>query len=93
MSTDDIDLLAILRASQALSSETSPGRLRARLGEVLRAMTGATGVLMAERADGTDDWLVFDTRARPGTPSRCPTQRRCCRCPRCGTPSAPANHC
>jgi diguanylate cyclase (GGDEF)-like protein len=66
MSTDDIDLLAILRASQALSSETSPGRLRARLGEVLRAMTGATAVLMAERADGSDDWLVFDT----GGPTR-----------------------
>ena len=66
VSTDDIDLLAILRASQALSSETSPGRLRARLGEVLRAMTGATAVLMAERVDGTDDWLVFDTESSTG---------------------------
>jgi diguanylate cyclase (GGDEF)-like protein len=29
-------------------------------------MTGATAVLMAERADGTDDWLVFDTESSTG---------------------------
>ena len=39
-----IDLLGIVSASQALSSETSIGRLHARVVQVLSAMTGATGV-------------------------------------------------
>ena len=42
--TGSIDLLGILAASQALSSETSIDGLRARVVEVLSAMTGATGV-------------------------------------------------
>jgi diguanylate cyclase (GGDEF)-like protein len=44
MSSDVIDLMAVLRASQALSSETQLDRLRARVTEVLSALTGATGV-------------------------------------------------
>jgi hypothetical protein len=39
-----IDLLGIVSASQALSSETIVDRLHARVVEVLSAMTGATGV-------------------------------------------------
>lgn len=61
MSTDDIDMLAILRASQALSSETNLSMLRLRVGEVLRSMTGATMVLIALRDNGSDDWLVWNT--------------------------------
>ncbi len=59
-----IDLLGILSASQALSSETSVERLRARVTEVLAGMTGATGVRLVlwdeerqgwEPAQGNDD--------------------------------------
>ncbi len=42
VTTGTIDLLGILSASQALSSETSVGRLHTRVVEVLGAMTGAT---------------------------------------------------
>ena len=56
ISTDTIDLLAVLNASQALSSETNLDRLRARVTESLGAMTGATDVrLLLHHAD-TDDW-------------------------------------
>src|SRR6201996_6988034 len=44
VTTGTIDLLGIVSASQALSSETSIDRLHARVVEVLSAMTGATGV-------------------------------------------------
>ena len=44
LTTGTVDLLGILSASQALSSETSIERLHARVVEVLGAMTGATGV-------------------------------------------------
>ena len=44
VTTGTLDLLGILSASQALSSETSVERLHARVVEVLGAMTGATGV-------------------------------------------------
>jgi len=47
VSSDAIDLLAVLRTSQALSSETSLDRLQARIVELLGAMTGATRVLVA----------------------------------------------
>ena len=44
VTTGMIDLLGVLSASQALSSETSVERLHARVVEVLSAMTGATDV-------------------------------------------------
>jgi predicted ATPase/signal transduction histidine kinase len=53
-----VDLLGILSASQALSSETSIDRLHARVVQVLSAMTGATAVhLLLWDADG-QDWLL-----------------------------------
>ncbi len=53
-----VDLLGILSASQALSSETSIDRLHARLIQVLSAMTGATGVhLLLSDAD-RHNWLL-----------------------------------
>src|SRR5580693_9174005 len=54
MEADGADLLGIVSASQALSSETSVDRLHARMVEVLSAMTGATGVqlLPVPDADG-----------------------------------------
>ncbi|MEA5113126.1 MAG: AAA family ATPase [Geobacteraceae bacterium] len=62
VSTDAVDLLAILRASQALSSETSIGRLQCRVMELLGTMTGATSVMMVIRSDELQDWLLVDRR-------------------------------
>ena len=56
MSTDTIDLLAVLNASQALSSETNLDRLRARVTESLGAMTGATDVRLLLHDADADDW-------------------------------------
>jgi signal transduction histidine kinase len=53
-----IDLLGIVLASQALSSETSIGRLHARVVEVLRAMTGATGVHLPLWNEDGHGWLL-----------------------------------
>ena len=53
-----VDLLGIVSASQALSSETSIGRLHARVVQVLSAMTGATGVHLLLWDSGRQDWLL-----------------------------------
>jgi signal transduction histidine kinase len=53
-----VDLLGILSASQALSSETSVGRLHARVVEVLSAMTGATGVHLPLWDEDRQDWVL-----------------------------------
>lgn len=64
--TATIDLLGILAASQALSSETSIDGLRARVVEVLSAMTGATGVrLLLRNVDR--GWLLSTPSADGGT--------------------------
>ncbi|HEY6747838.1 MAG TPA: AAA family ATPase [Mycobacteriales bacterium] len=57
VTTGTLDLLGILSASQALSSETSIERLHARVVEVLSAMTGATGVHLLLWSDDHQDWL------------------------------------
>ncbi len=57
VTTGTIDLLGIVSASQALSSETSIERLHARVAEVLGAMTGATGVHLLLWVGGRQDWL------------------------------------
>ncbi|MEN3359041.1 MAG: hypothetical protein V7637_3023 [Mycobacteriales bacterium] len=57
-STETIDLLAVLNASQALSSETNLDRLRARVVEVLSAMTGATTVWVLLRGDDGQGWVL-----------------------------------
>jgi predicted ATPase/signal transduction histidine kinase len=53
-----MDLLGIVSASQALSSETSIGRLHARVAEVLSAMTGATGVQLLLWSEERHGWLL-----------------------------------
>jgi signal transduction histidine kinase len=53
-----IDLLGILSASQALSSETSIGRLHSRVTQVLGAMTGATGVHLLLWSEERQGWLL-----------------------------------
>ena len=58
ITTGTIDLLGIVSASQALSSETSIGRLHARVAGVLSAMTGATGVHLLLWDSGRQHWLL-----------------------------------
>ena len=58
LSTGTIDLLAILSASQALSSETNIEGLHARVVEVLAAMTGATEVQLLLWSEDGQDWLL-----------------------------------
>jgi GAF domain-containing protein len=53
-----VDLLGIVSASQALSSETSIDRLHARVVQVLSAMTGATGVRLLMWDEHRQDWLL-----------------------------------
>jgi signal transduction histidine kinase len=53
-----LDLLGIVSASQALSSETSIDRLHARVTQVLSAMTGATGVQLLLWDESRQDWLL-----------------------------------
>jgi diguanylate cyclase (GGDEF)-like protein len=59
VSMESIDMLAVLKASQALSSETNLDRLRARVVEVLRTLTGASIVRILLRGD-TSGWSLFD---------------------------------
>ncbi|MBL7489774.1 diguanylate cyclase [Frankia sp. AgB1.9] len=59
VTTGTIDLLGIVAASQALSSETNVGRLRDRVQGVLSAMTGATGVHLLLRDNEQRDWSVL----------------------------------
>jgi diguanylate cyclase (GGDEF)-like protein len=58
VSSDAIDLMAVLRASQALSSETSLARLKARIVELLGAMTGATDVQVVLWRNDPPGWSV-----------------------------------
>jgi len=57
LSTGTIDLMAILAASQALSSETSIEGLHARVVHVLAAMTGATAVQLVLWDEDRQVWL------------------------------------
>ncbi|GAB3832378.1 hypothetical protein GCM10027610_024430 [Dactylosporangium cerinum] len=58
VTTGTLDLLGVLSASQALSSETNVEGLYSRLVEVLSAMTGATGVHLLLWSDDRHDWLL-----------------------------------
>jgi signal transduction histidine kinase len=67
VTTGTIDLLGIVSASQALSSETSIDRLHARVVEVLSAMTGATGVHLLPWSEDRRGWLLPAPDADGGT--------------------------
>ena len=58
VTTGTLDLLGVLSASQALSSETTIDRLHARVVEVLGAMTGATGVHLLLWNPERQEWLL-----------------------------------
>ena len=68
VTTGTLDLLGILSASQALSSETDLERLHARVVQVLGALTGATDVHLLLWSDDQRDWLLPGSTAvpRPG---------------------------
>jgi diguanylate cyclase (GGDEF)-like protein len=61
-----IDVLGILAASKALSSETSVNGLRGKLVEVLSTMTGATGVQLLLR-NNDQGWLLAEPDGDAGT--------------------------
>jgi diguanylate cyclase (GGDEF)-like protein len=67
--TGTIDLLGIHAASQALSSENTVEGLRARVTEILSAMTGATGVQLLLWDDEQHGWLL-PTPGGDATPVR-----------------------
>ena len=50
-------MVAILKASQALSSQTSLGRLKEQLVELLAGLTGATSVLLILADKDTHEWF------------------------------------
>jgi PAS domain S-box-containing protein len=58
VSAESIDLMAVLQASQALSSETNLDRLRSQVVEVLTAMTGATSVRLLLRNPDAQAWFL-----------------------------------
>ncbi|MDG6102185.1 AAA family ATPase [Dactylosporangium aurantiacum] len=60
VTTGTLDLLGILSASRALSSETGIEGLHSRLVEVLSAMTGATAVRLLLWSDDRQQWLLPD---------------------------------
>jgi len=65
VSTQMIDLLAVLEAARALSSETDLDRLRRRVAEVLSAMTGATAVQVVLWDDRSGGWVLPGDDGRP----------------------------
>ncbi|MBC7378768.1 MAG: AAA family ATPase [Burkholderiaceae bacterium] len=65
VSPEALDLMGLLRASQALSSETSLEQLAARVNDVLAALSGASKVLVLTWSDG-QWWLLAPA---PGEPS------------------------
>jgi diguanylate cyclase (GGDEF)-like protein len=58
LTSDTVDLLGILRASQALSSETGLDRLHARVNETLSALTGATNVRIVLCDQDSGEWYL-----------------------------------
>ena len=62
-----VDLLGVVSASQALSSETSIGRLYARVVQVLSAMTGATGIRLLLWSDDGGHWRLPAVENKGGT--------------------------
>jgi signal transduction histidine kinase len=76
LTTGTIDLLGILSASRALSSETSIEHLHARVVEVLSNMTGATNVQLLLCSDDGLDWLLPTPGSDGGSPVRDPLHDR-----------------
>jgi len=56
----EIDLLAMLKAAQAMTSETDPDRLLDNVGTVVSALSGATSVRLALWSEEARTWFVDD---------------------------------
>ena len=54
--SEAVDLMAVVKASRALSSETNRDQLRGRVVEILTTLTGATKVHLLTRDGGEGDW-------------------------------------
>ena len=65
VSGDAMDLMAALKASQVLSSETNLDQLRSRVVEVLTAMTGATSVRLLLWNPDAQAWSLPATAGEP----------------------------
>ncbi|MBC7599826.1 MAG: AAA family ATPase [Polaromonas sp.] len=74
VSPEALDLMGLLRASQALSSETSLDQLTARVTHVLAALSGATKVLMLWWNDG-QWWLLAPVPGESSIPAAEAAQR------------------
>ncbi|WP_164842630.1 protein kinase domain-containing protein [Actinoplanes solisilvae] len=68
MTTGATDLLGIMSAARALSSETSFEQLHARVAEVLSAMAGATGVDLVLWDEAQRDWVLSGPAGSPDAP-------------------------
>jgi signal transduction histidine kinase len=66
VSPDALDLVGLLRASQALSSETSLEKLTARVSEILASLSGATKVLVLSCNEG--QWWLLPHSSAPSMP-------------------------
>jgi len=66
LSRDSIDTLAILRASQVVSSETTLAGLKTRVAGVLGALTGADSVVLLLRAADGSGWSVSQAADEQG---------------------------
>jgi diguanylate cyclase (GGDEF)-like protein len=58
IATEAVDLMAVVKASQALSSETNLDNLRNRVIDILGALTGATAVDLLTRGESGADWAL-----------------------------------
>jgi diguanylate cyclase (GGDEF)-like protein len=57
LTSDTVDMVAILKASQALSSQTNLGRLKEQVVELLSSLTGATSVRLILADKDTSGWF------------------------------------
>ncbi len=75
ITAEAMDMLGILRASQALSSATTIGALQARVVETLAAMTGATAVLLVLWDAQRGLWCLPPAGEAPGEPAEAAAAR------------------
>jgi diguanylate cyclase (GGDEF)-like protein len=68
VTSDGIDLLGVLRASQLLSSETDLARLKDRVIELMGTLTGATQVQLVLWQDEPEGWFLLSTADTAATP-------------------------
>jgi diguanylate cyclase (GGDEF)-like protein len=67
VTSDAIDMTAILLASQALGSQTDPDRLRAVIDDQLQSLTGATAVGLVLRDPESGAWTLESDGRRPAS--------------------------